>query len=148
MWAYGERARRNDARNRHRLLLNLLIAMMGYEFDALKSKASLEYRLGFARRVLRAEQFSTRFFGALGAGALVQRLLRVGQLEHGSDGDYYFSFVEVGRNVEGRHQGMGEGEDIFADYSDSDDDDPLERSSFANTSSSPTSVRRRQRSRG
>ena len=98
------------------LLLNLLIAMMTDEFDRLKSKASLEYRLGFARRVLRAELFATGVFRSL-----AERLLRVGSLEPNSKPPaYYFTWVEVGRNAEGRR--VGEGGDIFADFSDSEDE--------------------------
>ena len=95
------------------LLLNLVIALMSDEFDTLKSKATLEYRLDFARRVLRAELLATSFFGH----AYAARKLRVGKEEGGK---HYYTFVLVGRNAEGKK--VQEGDDIFADYSDSEDE--------------------------
>jgi hypothetical protein len=109
-------------------------------YDTLKSKANLEYRLGFARRVLRAELFAIR---ALGHEAAAKRL-RVGDLEQSSvlqteqgpggglvvREQWYFTYVEVGRNAEGRK--IQDGEDIFADLSGDDDEEvqaPLEESS-------------------
>jgi len=101
------------------LLLNLLIAEMSNEYDHLKAKANVEYRLGFARRVLRAELFATRLPLVRGYAA---RKLRVGDLEAGSSPpQWYFTYVEVGRNAEGRK--VQEGEDIFADMSDSGGED-------------------------
>ena len=109
------------------MLLNLLIAQMSDEFDALKHKAALEHQLGFARRVLRTELLTTRLFGL----EFASTVYRVGDLEPGSSPPaWYFTYTEVGRNVEGRTLG---GEDIFADLSDSDDED--DEFHFSNTKS-------------
>lgn len=71
------------------LLLNLLIAMMGHTFDGVVQKATLEWRLMFARYVLRLE---------LTAGSLGWWDLNVGEKK----GDrYIFSFRDVAANAEG-----------------------------------------------
>jgi hypothetical protein len=71
------------------LLLNLLIAMMGHTFDDVFEKATLEWRLMFARYVLRLE---------LTAGSLGWWDLKVGEKKGGR---YIFSFRDVAANAEG-----------------------------------------------
>ena len=101
------------------LLLNLLIAQMGDEYETLKEQAGLGYRLGFARRVLRTELFTTKLFGR----SFADRMLRVGWRDPGSDPPtYYYTYIEVGRNFEGKR--IGESVDLFDDLSD-DEDRPL-----------------------
>jgi hypothetical protein len=98
------------------LLLNLLIAQMGDEYETLKEQAGLGYRLGFARRVLRTELFTCKLFGQ----AFAERMLRVGTHEAGSDPPtYYYTYIEVGRNFEGKR--IQDGVDLFDDLSDDED---------------------------
>lgn len=96
------------------LLLNLVIAQMSDLYDTLKKKASLEYNLNFARRMLRNELFATAFPFIR---SYFRTALRVGTYDSGR---YYYTFVEVGRNAEGRR--VDDKGDIFADLSDSDDE--------------------------
>jgi hypothetical protein len=81
------------------MLLNLLIAQMSDVYESMNVKSTLEYRLGFARRVLRTELFTSRMIGL----SRSEQLFRVGTEEPGSDPPvYYYTYREVGRNVEGR----------------------------------------------
>ena len=71
------------------------------------------------RRVLRTELITTKLFGL----DFAQRVFRVG--EPGEPGEsppaWYFTYTEVGKNVEGRH--LSQSQELFADVSDSEDDD-------------------------
>ena len=99
----------------------LACGQMADAFDEMKQKAALEYRLGFARRVLRTELVAARLLGS----AIVGRKFRVGQLDPGSTPPtWYFTYTEHGRNVEGKK--VTEGEGLFADLSDDSEDDYLE----------------------
>ena len=106
------------------LLLNLLIAMMADEFDRVKRRADLEYRLGFARRVLRAELFATSLFGLFQCLDYAERMLRVGSSDF-PGAPPCFKYVEVGRNAEGLKVQQDGVEDMFADNSDSENDDGM-----------------------
>ncbi len=87
-------------------------------YDAMQIKATLEYRLGFARRVLRCELLTTRLLGHERA----DRLLRVGTPEPGTYPPvYYYSYRDVSKNVEGRSTQANT--DMFADLSSDSDED-------------------------
>ena len=79
----------------------------------------LEYRLGFARRVLRTELFASSVLGL----RIAAPKLRVGEHEVGSDPPaWYFTYTEVGRNVEGKKL-IEEVQDMFEDLSEDSDPD-------------------------
>ena len=90
---------------------------MSDKFDELKGKAALEHKLGFARRVLRSELFTAMLFGV----GFAERVFRVGELEVGSEPQtYYFRYIEVGKNIEGRSL-QKHGESLFEDNSEESD---------------------------
>ena len=117
-------------------------------YDEIKERATLDYRLGFARRVLRAELFITTVTKPRAtqdacprrapSGALLspwtmcvaqvfgfgfaEKRFRVGEVEPGSSPPRHcYVYTEVGRNVEGKK--TDEAADMFADLSDDSDDD-------------------------
>jgi len=75
------------------LLLNLLIAMMTSTFDSMTKNATLDWRVDFARLVLKLE---------LEAKVMYKREARkAGKKESGQDDTYYYEFLSVEPNKEG-----------------------------------------------
>ena len=84
---------------------------MSDEYDESKENATLEYKLGFARRVLRMELIAPDFFGAKHAGVW-----------DAANGEWVHKYVEISANAEGSGGTKGS---LFDDKSDSEDDEPV-----------------------
>ena len=51
-----------------------------------------------------------------------ERVFRVGDLERGDPPTFYFTYIELGKNIEGRSMNKM-GEDLFADNSEDNESD-------------------------